>query len=172
MKKKQKKSLIKTAIEFIKLQIAGNILFWGTYVGFFVLHEVFHWHSVVALASASIVAHGLFFIADKEWVFSDKTGKRKTGDEITRFIMFMGLNYFINLGIITGLEHYFGISPYIGQFIAGFFFTAWTFIGLRYWVFHEAKRQPAITIHTPKTKERRRARIQRLTSKQKAARAT
>lgn len=169
MRQKQKKSLIKIAIEFVKLQVAGNILFWGTYIGFFGLRELADWSTITALATASILAHILYFVADKEWVFSDKTGRRKTSDELSRFILFMGLNYFINLGIIAWLDSYFGITPYIGQFISGLFFTVWSFVGLRYWVFHEAKRQPAITVYRLKTKERRRVRIRRLTAKQKTA---
>lgn len=171
MKKKQKKSLIKLAIEFVKLQLAGNILFWGTYIGYFLLHELRNWPDVWALATASIFAHFLFFIANKEWVFDDKTGKRKTSSEIKRFITFMGLNYFINLGIIMGLETYFGITPYIGQFLSGLFFTFWSFIGLRFWVFREVHRHPGLTLESKKLKERRRARTQRLTAKQRAARA-
>lgn len=172
MKKKQKKSLIKLAIEFVKSQVAGNILFGGTYLGYFLLHEMAKWPDASALATASIIAHALFFIANKEWVFDDKTGRRKTSSEIQRFVMFMGMNYFINLGIIIGLQTYFGITPYVGQFIAALFFTFWTFIGLRFWVFREVHRHTAITLETKKAKERRRARAQRLTAKQKAARAT
>lgn len=172
MNKKQKKSLIKIAIEFVKLQLAGNILFWGTYIGYFVLHEILNWPDANALASASIIAHGLFFIVNKEWVFDDKTGRRKTSSEIKRFVIFMGINYFINIGIIMGLQVYFGITPYIGQFIAGLFFTFWTFIGLRFWVFREVHRHVAITVETKRAKERRRVHAKRLTAKQKAARAT
>jgi putative flippase GtrA len=153
MNKRQKKSIIKLVIEFIKLQLAGNILFWGTYAGFFVFNALLGWKEIVALATASIIAHALFFLADKEWVFNDKTGKRKTSGEVVRFLMFMGLNYFINIGIIEGVRVYFGISPYIGQFIAGWFFTFWTFIGLRYWVFREMRHQ-AITVHRVKRRTR------------------
>jgi putative flippase GtrA len=149
MNKRQKKSLLKLTIEFIKLQLAGNVLFWGTYVGYFVLHTLMGWSELSGLATASIFAHLLFFVADKEWVFDDKTGKRKTPDEIFRFILFMGMNYFINIAIIAGLRIYFDIDPYIGQFIAGLFFTFWTFIGLRYWVFREMKHH-AITVKKPK----------------------
>lgn len=137
--KKQKKKLWKLAIEFIKLQLSANILFWGTLGGLFVLYELLEWPQFIALATASIIAHIVFFIVNKEWVFDDKTGKRKTSGEVVRFIVFMGINYFINLGIVTGLSHFFDISPYIGQVIAAIFFTAWNFIGLKYWVFQEVK---------------------------------
>lgn len=139
MKRTQKASLIATAIEFVKLQLAGNILFWGTYIGYFLLFELAGWGYMEALVTASLVSHFFFFLANKEWVFEDETGKRKTSVEAIRFALFMGLNFFINIGIITGLQHYFDITPYIGQFIAAFFFTIWSFVGLKYWVFRDVK---------------------------------
>lgn len=145
MRQKQKKHYLKLFFEFIKLQLAGNVLFWGTYIGFFVLEKLLHWPQLSALATASIIAHIAFFIVDKEWVFADKTGRRKTGGEIVRFIIFMGLNYFINLGIIEGLSRYFDITPYIGQFVSAAFFTVWNFAGLKFWVFQEPQHH-AITI--------------------------
>lgn len=144
MEEKIKKQLtFANLIQFIKLQVAGNILFWGTYIGYPIFHEWLKWPELSALATASIIAHVLFFIADSEWVFNEKGKKgsnRKTANELTRFVAFMGLNYFINLAIIAGLSKYFDISPYIGQFISALFFVLWNFIGLKYWVFQERDR--------------------------------
>jgi len=166
MTEKHKKTLLKYLVEFIKLQLTGNILFWGTYAGFFLLHELAHWNETPALAIASICAHVLFFIINKEWVFNDKTGKRKTSSEIIRFVLFMGLGYLINLGIITGLSHYFGITPYIGQFVAALFFTVWNFIGLRFWVFQEIHHHALTTKYVKEGKKRRaRAKQRRRSSK-------
>jgi len=147
MNRTQKKSLIETAIEFVKLQLAGNILFWGTYIGYFLLFELAGWGYMEALVTASLASHLLFFIVNKEWVFEDETGKRKTSIEAIRFALFMGLNFFINIAIVTGLQQYLDISPYIGQFISAFFFTIWSFVGLKYWVFRDVK-HPALTIKT------------------------
>ncbi|NCU40710.1 hypothetical protein EOL73_03065, partial [Candidatus Saccharibacteria bacterium] len=100
MKAKQKKSLSRNAIQFVKLQLSGNVLFWGTIVGSIVLHEVFGLKKIVAVAIASAFFYIVFFLLDKHWVFSTKTGKNKTQDEIVRFTIFMGLNYLLNLGLI------------------------------------------------------------------------
>lgn len=135
MERIKKQITLANFVQFIKLQLAGNVLFWGTYIGYFVLHDVLDWRSITALVVASLAAHVAFFIIDKEWVFDTKTGKEKTTSEVVKFALFMGLNFFINLGIITGLERYFDISPYIGQFIAALFFTFWTYFGLKLWVF-------------------------------------
>jgi putative flippase GtrA len=144
MEKVKKQFTLQNLIEFIKLQLAGNILFWGTYFGFFLLYEVANWTEVLALAVASVIAHVMFFIANSEWVFDEKGERRKSSGELTRFVVFMGVNYFINLGIIYALSHFFSITPYIGQFISALFFTLWTFIGLKYWVFSEAHRHASL----------------------------
>ena len=145
MRQKQKKHYIKLAIQFLKLQLAGNVLFWGTYLGYFAFDKVFHWPEFIALATASIIAHVLFFIVDKEWVFVDKTGRRKATNEIIRFIAFMGFNYVLNLTIIELLSVYAGLSPYVGQFVAAIFFTLWNYAGLKFWVF-QVPQHHAITI--------------------------
>ena len=144
----------KNLIQFIKLQLAGNILFWGTLIGSFILHDVVGWSEFAALVVASVTSHALFFIADKEWVFNEGKDGRKSSDEIARFIIFMGLNFFINLGIVTSVDMFLDahsipfepltklgesidVNLYIAQFVSGLFFTFWTFIGLKYWVFRK-----------------------------------
>ena len=151
MKAKQKKNFIKTAIEFLKLQIAGNILFWGTLGGTFALKELMHWQELVALAVAALLAHVLFFIVDRNWVFDEKHQTRKTNTEITRFVIFMGLNYCINIGLTQFWWIFFGLNVYIAQFLNGLFFTVWTYAGLKLWVFKpEHTKHPALTYHSLK----------------------
>lgn len=173
MRAKTKRNIWKNVIQFLKLQVAGNILFWGTYVGYAIGDLWFKAETWVAVGLSSIIAHVLFFVVDKNWVFSDKTGKRKTSDEIVRFAVFMGFNYLLNLGIIVGLDTFFHISPYVGQFISGFFFTVWTWVGLKFWVFRHVRhaRYSGITIETRKTNAKRYAKYQRLKAKQKTTRA-
>ena len=121
-------------MQFTKLQLAGNIIFWGTYLGYFISDYVFGHAEIMSLATASLIAHGLFFIVSREWVFDDK-GSMRNKKDIYRFIVFMGFNYFLNLLIIQTLSVQFDISPYIGQFVAGFFFGIWNYLGLKLWVF-------------------------------------
>jgi len=135
MPKQSKKIWQKKLWEFVRLQIAGNILFVGTNVFFITGDLILHVPQVIAYPVASILAHFLFFVADKEWVFAEGGKRRKTRDELTRFIVFMGFNYIINLAIIFALKKEFGISPYVGQFVSAGFFTFWNYIGLKYWVF-------------------------------------
>lgn len=161
MEKIKKQFTLKNLIQFIKLQLAGNILFWGTLIGSFILHEVLGKSEFVSLVVASIIAHAMFFVADKEWVFNDTGKNRKSSSEVARFILFMGLNFFINLAIVTSVHGYLttndiyigflrdlyqqvDVNLYIAQFVSAAFFTFWTFIGLKYWVFREAQHHASL----------------------------
>lgn len=152
--KSKKRQMIEIAVQFFKLQLAGNIIFWGTYLGYFISDYFFNKPDLLALAIASLISHILFFIVSREWVFDTETGERKTSKDVTRFVVFMGVSYFINLGIIEGLRIYFDITPYIGQFISGFFFGFWNYIGLKFWVFQETPRHAPLTITPQKVTKR------------------
>lgn len=164
-KKKNKRSAATLLWEFVKLQIAGNILFLGTLIGFFIGDKLLGTRSIIALVSASIAAHILFFIANRNWVFSQKV--RLPGDQsVRRFTIFMILNFFLGIALIELYAHLLRSHPdssitaslfviwdyatqwlspvaamqgnwelYVAQFLSGFTFTLWSFVGLRYWVF-------------------------------------
>lgn len=156
MPKKKKSSRLKLFIEFIKVNLAGNVLFWTTYASFPIFYEILEWPRIMSLVVASLLGNVLFFLIDKHWIFVDKSGRRKTSTEVVRFIIFMTLNFFINIAIIEGLAVYFNLTPYIGQFAAALFFSVWNFVGLKFWVFQETHHH-ALTVHKV-TKGRSRAR--------------
>lgn len=176
--------------EFIKLQIAGNILFFGTFFGFYIGDKVLHTPQLPTLIVSSILANILFFIVDRDWVFTSD-GIQRSGRSMHRFIIFMTLNFFLNIGLIELFGWLLRTTPelnstmilftiwgfatswlepllgdltinwemYVAQFLSGFVFAGWSFIGLRFWVFtpvrHHARtsRHQAITTQKlPKTR--------------------
>ncbi len=168
MSKKNKKTKFKLLIEFIKVQIAGNILFWVTYGSYFIFDSIARIPYPVSFVMASITGNIVFFLVDRHWIYNAKNGKRKSSREIFRFIIFMVVNFFLNLFIVESLNDRLEITPYIGQFISAAFFSVWTFLGLHFWVF-----QPEYTRHPALTYTRRRKKTNgRKSAKQKAARAT
>lgn len=92
-------SWLRAAWEFIKLQLAGNILFFGTMAGFYIGEHWFGTPHLLNLAVASLVANVLFFVVDRDWVFTSE-GKKRQGPALQRFIIFMTFNFFLNLALI------------------------------------------------------------------------
>ncbi len=142
-KNKQRKDLVQLFYEFIKLQLAGNIPFWGTYIINFGLDKGLQVNPFQSLLVATVLANALFFVVDDRWVFKRSRNKRKTGDEIWRFVIFMSLSALLTFNITWLLYSQFGISTYIGQFISAALSIMWTFIGLRFWVFAPSKKSKA-----------------------------
>ncbi len=131
--------LLQGFLEFIKLQIAGNIPFWGTYFLFALLDKVFYAQTMPALFVSTIAAYTLFFIVSDWWVFSKSRGQRKKTTNIWRFIVFMSITALLTFNITIQLDEILGISPYIGQFISAGISISWTFVGLKFWVFAPTK---------------------------------
>lgn len=136
-------------VQFIKLQIAGNIPFWGTYLLFALFDKVFLVDVVLALFTATVIANSVFFYVDDRWVFADTRGKRKTTTEIVKFIVFMSFSAVFSFFITWQLHEQFGLTPYIGQFITAAFATFLTFAGLRFWVFAPPRHHGLIPPRTP-----------------------
>lgn len=134
-KRKKSKAALTLGWEFIKLQIAGNIPFWGTYIINAGLDKGLGVDKFQALLVATVLANALFFVVDDRWVFSDSRGRRKTSAEVVKFVIFMSLSALLTFNITWQLYATFGISTYIGQFISAGLSILWTFIGLRFWVF-------------------------------------
>lgn len=137
-KNKRKKALT-LGLEFVKLQIAGNIPFWGTYGINAMLDQGFHFDKYEALLVATVFANALFFVVDDRWVFTSTKGKRKTDAEIWKFVIFMSLSALLTFNITWQLYSVLHVSTYIGQFISAGLSILWTFVGLRFWVFAPAR---------------------------------
>ncbi len=136
----RRQALLQGFLEFIKLQIAGNIPFWGTYFLFALLDKVFYAQTTPALFVSTIAAYTLFFVVNDWWVFNKSRSQRKKTTNIWRFIIFMSITALLTFNITIQLDEIFGISPYIGQFISAGISISWTFIGLKFWVFAPAKK--------------------------------
>lgn len=154
-------------LEFIRLQIAGNILFLGTMLGFYIGERILHAPALTSLIVASILANILFFIADRDWVFTAE-GVRKSPGQVKRFIVFMAFNFVCNIILIELLaqaighmsEVFIGYERYAAQCVAALFFSVWTYLGLKFWVFAPLKhyRHQALTIRPVRKRPRKRAR--------------
>ena len=121
--------------EFIKLQLAGNIPFWGTYLVNLLLDKGLGLPQFQSLLVATVLANALFFVVDDRWVFNSTRKKRQASTGAWRFVVFMSLSALLTFNITWQLHELFGVSVYIGQFISAALSILWTFIGLKFWVF-------------------------------------
>lgn len=85
--------------EFIKLQIAGSVLFFGTILGFYVGENLLHAPLLPTLVVSSALAHVAFFMINRAWVFSGMQS-RSGRSTIVRFSIFMGVNFFLNILLV------------------------------------------------------------------------
>lgn len=123
-KKSKKQFSIQLIWEFIKLQLASNILFFGTLFGFYAGDKILHLPQLYALIIASILAHILFFIVDLEWVFTSD-GKQRSGRAMRRFIIFMTFNFFLNIALVEFFGWLLRSTP--ESSLTGSLFTIWHF---------------------------------------------
>lgn len=153
--------LLRTLLQFVKLQLAGNILFIGTLLGVAIADTVFGTDPFHGLVVGSALAHVLFFYVNKTWIFGEDASTRDDG-EVLRFVLFMSFNFFLNLFLVeltTGLvvQHlptFEAFAYYIGVVSAALFFAVWSFLGLKFWVFRPTKRHAAASRHAGLTYER------------------
>ena len=139
-KRKKSKAALTLGWEFVKLQIAGNIPFWGTYIINAGLDKGLSVNKFDALLVATVLANALFFVVDDRWVFNSSKSKQKETSEVVKFVIFMSFSALLTFNITWQLYTNFGITTYIGQFVSAGFSVLWTFIGLRFWVFAPAKK--------------------------------
>lgn len=154
--------------EFIKLQLAGNILFVGTMAGFFIGEHLLKAPLLPSLIVAGVLAHIIFFIVNRNWVFAvdDAAPNRQT---MWRFGLFMGLNFVLSVLLIELFAYTLRQTPdasitttlyslwthltswltpgtltenwqyYVAQVLSGLVFSVWSFVGLRFWVFPSSR---------------------------------
>lgn len=160
----RKKTPVKNIIEFVKLQLAGNILFVGTLLGVAMADHVLYIDPFWGLVGGSVIAHILFFIVNKNWIFH--TSAKRGYSEIFRFVAFMTFNFFLNIFLVSLLTRLIliqmpsveGFEYYLGVMSAAVFFAVWSYIGLKFWVFAPTKRHAAVSHHHGLTYERRKRR--------------
>lgn len=137
----KKKSVRNGFFEFIKLQVAGNIPFWGTYSLFALLDNVFYANTFWALLVSTAAAYTAFFLILDVWVFSKNRKRRQKPTEVWRFFIFTSFSALLIFNLNWFMNNHLGISLYLSQFISTGLSVLWTFPGYKFWVFAATKRK-------------------------------
>ncbi len=126
----------KYLVQFAKYMAGGGVYFWSGYGIFALCYSGFHWKWLPAKIAADVVGWTLNYLVQRYWAFAASGKKLSEIEHVARYITIESVGFVLDYFIIGGLNHL-GISPYTGFFISAGFFTVWSYLWYRYWVFPE-----------------------------------
>lgn len=123
---------------FLKYMSGGTLYFWSGYAIFALGYSVFHLWWFWAKVAADIVGWTLNYLVQRYWAFADTHPKLSEMQHVGRYIFIETIGFILDYLIIYGLNAI-GITPYIGFFVSAAFFTVWSYLWYKYWVFPQNK---------------------------------
>ena len=126
-----------TVVQFGKYLTGGSLYFWSGYAVFVIGYSVFHLWWLWAKIIADAVGWTLNYIVQRRWAFAGQHHLSEI-QHVGRYLFIESVGFGLDYAIIWGLNSV-GISPYIGFFISAGFFTVWSYLWYKYWVFPEPK---------------------------------
>lgn len=120
---------------FGKYMVGGSLYFWVGYGVFAICYSVLSWDWLWAKVAADAIGWSLNYIVQRFWAFSDQAHLSEM-QHAGRYIFIESIGFVLDYLIIWGLKSI-GVSPYLGFFISSAFFTVWSYLWYKYWVFPE-----------------------------------
>lgn len=115
----------------------GGLYFWSGYAIFALCYSGLHWYWLPAKIAADTVGWSLNYLVQRYWAFAD--GKRlREIEHLGRYLTIEVVGFVLDYLLIAGL-YAIGITPYIGFFISAGFFTVWSYLWYKHWVFPRHK---------------------------------
>ncbi len=126
---------------FAKYMSGGVVYFWVGYGVFAVCYSVFKWDWLPAKIAADAIGWTLNYLVQRLWAFSDRVHLSEM-QHAGRYVFIESIGFVLDYLIIWGLKSI-GITPYIGFFVSAGFFTVWSWLWYKHWVFPE-KKKPSV----------------------------
>lgn len=120
---------------FLKYLSGGSIYFWVGYGVFAICYSGLHWHWLPSKIVSDIIGWSLNYFVQRFWAFSDHISMSEM-KHAGRYFFIEAIGFGLDYALIGGLNAI-GVTPYIGMFISGIFFTFWSYLWYKYWVFPE-----------------------------------
>jgi putative flippase GtrA len=124
--------------QFAKYMAGGTLYFWVAYGIFAICYSGFHWGWLPAKILADVIGWSLNYFVQRYWAFNSDHLKLSEMQHASRYIFIESIGFILDYIIIWGLNAL-GITPYIGFFISAGFFTVWSYLWYKHWVFPERK---------------------------------
>ncbi len=137
IKQKKWRNEIKRLLAY---SITGGAWFWSGYLTFAVLYSGLGWSLWWAKLIANFVGIAVNFVLERTWVFNRGRRNKRLTVVTERYILLTIINLGIDYLIVKSLQDYFGVTPYIGQFVSAGFFYGWNYMWYKYWVFAVARK--------------------------------
>ena len=125
-------------VQFGKYMVGGSLYFWVGYLVFAVCYTGLHLFWLWSKIAADAVGWSLNYFVQRYWAFNSDHLKLSEMQHAGRYIFIESIGFILDYLIIYGLKAI-GITPYIGFFISAGFFTVWSYLWYKYWVFPDEK---------------------------------
>jgi putative flippase GtrA len=125
----------KSVKQFAKYMSGGSLYFWSGYAVFAICYSLLHLWWLWAKVAADVIGWSLNYIVQRYWTFAEQHHLREI-EHLGRYLFIETIGFILDYAIIGGLKAI-GITPYIGFFISAAFFTVWSWLWYKYWVFPE-----------------------------------
>lgn len=125
------------ARRWLKFMAGGGVYFWVGYGIFAICYSGLHWDWLPSKIAADAIGWSLNYVVQRFWAFSDQVSLSEM-QHASRYIFIESIGFVLDYGIIYGLNAV-GISPYIGFFLSAGFFSIWSYLWYKYWVFPAKK---------------------------------
>lgn len=123
---------------FVKYWLGGGVYFWLAYGVFALCYSGLHWKWLPSKILADAIGWTTNYFVQRFWAFSDRISLSEM-QHAGRYVFIESIGFIMDYLMIWGLKSI-GITPYIGFFISAGFFTIWSYLWYKYWVFPEKKK--------------------------------
>ena len=129
----------KTIVQFAKYLAGGSLYFWSGYAVFAICYSGLGWSWFPAKIAADAIGWSLNYLVQRYWAFAGPERRQLSEiQHLGRYLFIESIGFVLDYLIIYGLNAV-GITPYIGFFISAGFFTIWSYLWYKYWVFPKSK---------------------------------
>jgi len=128
----------KSVIQFGKYMAGGSLYFWTGLGVFAICYSLLKWDWFPSKVLADAIGWSLNYVVQRFWAFAEQHHLSEM-QHAGRYVFIESIGFTIDYLIIWGLKSI-GITPYIGFFVSAGFFTIWSWLWYKYWVFPEKRR--------------------------------
>lgn len=123
-------------VQFAKYMAGGGIYFWTGYGVFALAYSGLHWDWLYAKLLADVIGWTLNYLVQRYWAFASARQKLSEMQHVVRYLIIEIVGFILDYLMLGGMKAA-GITPYVGFFVSSAFFTVWSYLWYKYWVFPE-----------------------------------